>query len=249
MNHNNPDKVTPYSDQSSSKKEQVARMFDNIAGGYDFLNRFLSGRFDVKWRNKLTDRILSHAPSKVLDVATGTADVAITLASKDSGVKVYGTDISKKMLEIGIKKVARANLSDRIYLSLDDAENMDQSDNSFDVVTASFGVRNFENLQNGLGEMHRVTRPGGHIYVLEFSKPRLFPFRQLYNFYFRNILPLIGRIRSGDPRAYQYLYDSVQAFPDGEKFLTNLQEVGFTDVDCTVLTFGICQIYSGKKSS
>ena len=247
MNTNNREKIKPYEDSEGGKKEQIARMFDNIAGGYDFLNRLLSARFDVTWRRKLTDKILSHAPRKILDVATGTGDVALTLAQKNAVVVIDGTDISQKMLNIAEKKVAKARLGDRIQLFLGDAENMAIPDNSYDIVTASFGVRNFENLEKGLTEMFRVTRPGGHIYILEFSKPKIFPIKQAYNFYFQTILPLIGRIRSGDPKAYQYLYESVQAFPDGEKFLRKLQEVGFNDVHCTELTLGICQIYSGKK--
>lgn len=247
MNTNHQEKIKPYEDTEGGKKEQITRMFDNIAGGYDFLNRLLSARFDVTWRRKLTDKILSHHPQNVLDVATGTGDVALTLAKKNSDVVIDGTDISQKMLDIAEKKVTKAKVNDRIHLFVGDAENMTMEDNSYDIVTASFGVRNFENLEKGLSEMFRVTRSGGHIYILEFSKPKIFPIKQAYNFYFQNILPLIGRIRSGDPKAYQYLYESVQAFPDGEKFLDKLQEVGFNDVHCTELTLGICQIYSGKK--
>lgn len=247
MSKDTPEKIKPYDSEDGNKKEQVTRMFDNIAGGYDFLNRLLSARFDVKWRNKLTDQILSHSPAKVLDVATGTADVALTLVQKDGDVHVDGVDISAKMLAVAEKKVDQHNMGKRITLSLGDAEKMTQVDNTYDVVTASFGVRNFEDLDKGLTEMHRVLRPEGYIYILEFSRPRVFPFKQLYNFYFQNILPLIGRVRSGDPKAYQYLYDSVQAFPDREKFLDKLQEVGFNSVQCTELTLGICHIYSGKK--
>lgn len=247
MKTNNSEKIKPYHEDEGGKKEQIRKMFDNIAGGYDFLNRLLSARFDVTWRRKLTDKIISHDPTKVLDVATGTGDVAITLAQKDAQVSIDGTDISQKMLDIAAKKVAKAQLNERISLFVEDAEDMSMEDNSYDVVTASFGVRNFESLEKGLAEMYRVTRPGGYVYILEFSKPRIFPIKQAYNFYFQNILPLIGRIRSGDPKAYQYLYESVQAFPDGEKFLAKLQEVGFNDVHSTELTLGICQIYSGKK--
>ncbi|HLT94412.1 MAG TPA: bifunctional demethylmenaquinone methyltransferase/2-methoxy-6-polyprenyl-1,4-benzoquinol methylase UbiE [Membranihabitans sp.] len=247
MNKEKPENIKPYHDDEGGKKEQITKMFDNISGGYDFLNRLLSARFDVVWRRKLTGKILSHQPPKILDVATGTGDVAITLASKAPDVLVDGTDISPKMLEIARKKVKKANLENQIKLFVGDAENLDLEDNWYDVVTASFGVRNFENLEKGLSEMFRVTRPGGYIYILEFSNPRIFPVKQAYNFYFQNILPLIGRIRSGDPKAYQYLYESVQAFPDREKFLEKLQEVGFIDVHSTELTLGICQIYSGKK--
>lgn len=242
-----PKNIKPYDTDPNGKKEQVTKMFDNIAGGYDFLNRLLSARFDVKWRNILTDKILSHHPKNILDVATGTGDVAITLAQKNQHVHIQGVDISQKMLEVAKQKVNRKDLNDQIQLFLSDAENMDQEDNSFDVVTASFGVRNFEELEKGLSEMYRVNRTGGYIYILEFSKPRIFPFKQLYNSYFKHILPTIGRIRSGDSKAYQYLYDSVQAFPDRKNFLSILQDVGYNSVDCKELTFGICQIYSGKK--
>ena len=248
MEKNKPDKVKPYTSDNGGKKEQVTRMFDNIAGGYDFLNRLLSARFDVRWRNKLTDQILSHNPKKILDVATGTGDVALVLASKSEDVVIHGVDISKNMLEVARKKMENQSLENQIVFQQGDAEQMQQEDHSYDIVTASFGVRNFENLEKGLSEMYRVMRPGGHVYILEFSKPRLFPFKQLYNFYFQNILPLVGRIKSGDPKAYQYLYDSVQAFPDRKNFLKRLQEVGFNSVQCTELTLGICQIYSGKKS-
>ena len=247
MNKEHPEDIKPYHDEEGGKKEQIKKMFDNISGGYDFLNRLLSARFDVTWRRKLTNKILSHNPRKVLDVATGTGDVAITLASKDTNISVDGTDISPKMLEIARKKVKKAGLEDHISLFVGDAEKMDIEDHSYDVVTASFGVRNFEHLQKGLSEMYRVIRPGGYIYILEFSNPRIFPIKQAYNFYFQNILPLIGRIRSSDPKAYHYLYESVQAFPDREKFLQELQEVGFIDVNSTELTLGICQIYSGRK--
>ncbi len=164
MNNDISEKVKPYDSEAGGKKEQVTRMFDNIAGGYDFLNRLLSARFDVKWRNKLTDLILSHSPGKVLDVATGTGDVALTLVHKDGDVHVDGVDISAKMLEVAGKKVDQQNMGTRISLSLGDAEKMVQADNTYDVVTASFGVRNFEDLDKGLTEMHRVLRPEGSIY-------------------------------------------------------------------------------------
>lgn len=241
------EKVKPYQSEEGGKKEQVTKMFDNIAGGYDFLNRLLSARFDVRWRNILTDKILSHNPGRVLDVATGTADVAITLAKKSKHSQVRGVDISKNMLAVGAKKVEKQGLQDRIELAWADAEKMEEPDHSFDITTASFGVRNFENLEKGLKEMYRVTRTGGYVYILEFSKPRVFPLKQMYNFYFKRILPTIGRIQSKDPKAYSYLYESVQAFPDRESFLDILQEVGYKNVDFTELTFGICQIYSGEK--
>ncbi|GAA5220564.1 bifunctional demethylmenaquinone methyltransferase/2-methoxy-6-polyprenyl-1,4-benzoquinol methylase UbiE [Membranihabitans marinus] len=239
--------IKPYDSVPSGKKEQVTTMFDNIAGGYDFLNRFLSARFDVKWRNTLTQLILSHNPEKILDVATGTADVALTLAEKSKTVSIKGVDISKNMLKYGQIKVDKKNLGNRITLNVADAENLDEADDSYDITTASFGVRNFETLKKGLAEMYRVTKPGGMIYVLEFSKPKIFPLKQGYNFYFKKILPTIGRLKSKDPKAYTYLYESVQAFPDRENFLTILQEVGFNNVQLKELTWGICHIYFGKK--
>lgn len=241
-----PEKVKPYT-EDGSKKEQVEKMFDNIAGGYDFLNRLLSARFDVKWRNLLTQKILSHKPGLVLDVATGTADVALTLAKHSDTVEIKGVDISHKMLEVGEKKVKKQGLESRIGLSWADAENMEEPDDFYDVTTSSFGVRNFETLEKGLAEMYRVTKPGGHIYILEFSRPAIFPLKQIYNFYFKRILPTVGRLRSKDARAYTYLYESVQAFPDRENFLEKLQEVGYKNVHFTELTIGICQIYSGEK--
>lgn len=242
-----PEKVKPYQTEEGGKKEQVTKMFDNIAGGYDFLNRVLSARFDVRWRNLLTEKILSHHPEYILDVATGTADVALTLTKRSKEVKVRGVDISNNMLAVGEKKVLKQGDQDRIELAWADAENMEEADESYDVTTCSFGVRNFENLEKGLQEMYRVTRQGGYIYILEFSRPRIFPLKQLYNFYFRRILPVIGRFRSKDPKAYQYLYESVQAFPDRQNFLSILQEVGYKNVAFKELTFGICQIYSGEK--
>ncbi|WP_236979208.1 bifunctional demethylmenaquinone methyltransferase/2-methoxy-6-polyprenyl-1,4-benzoquinol methylase UbiE [Membranihabitans maritimus] len=239
--------ITPYKSEDTGKKEQVTKMFDNIAGGYDFLNRLLSARFDVSWRNKLTALILAKKPEYIMDMATGTADVAITLAEKSPSVKVKGIDISKNMLKIGQKKVDKKQFSDRITLQWGDAENIKEEDATFDITTASFGVRNFEDLKAGLKEMYRVTRPGGHIFVLEFSKPNIFPLKQLYNFYFQKILPVIGRLRSKDPKAYTYLYESVQAFPDRKNFLGILQEIGFNDVGLKELTWGICHIYYGKK--
>lgn len=238
--------IKPYS-STSGKKEQVTDMFDNIAGGYDFLNRFLSARFDVKWRNMLTGMILSHQPKQILDVATGTADVAITLAEKAEDVQIKGVDISKNMLKYGQKKIEKKGLDQRIQLAVADAENLQEETDFYDITTASFGVRNFENLKRGLAEMYRVTKPGGYIYVLEFSKPRVFPLKQGYNFYFKKILPVIGRLKSKDPKAYTYLYESVQAFPDRLDFLSYLEEIGFHNAQLKELTWGICHIYFGRK--
>ena len=188
-------------------------------------------------------------PKSVLDVATGTADVAINTIKqlKINDLKIKGVDISAEMLNVGRTKITKEGLSEKIQLELGDSEQLPFEGNKFDAVTVAFGVRNFENLERGLQEMHRVLRGGGKLVVLEFSKPTGFPFRQLYNFYFKNILPIIGKLTSKDNRAYTYLYESVQAFPDGDNFLTVLNKIGFKDTQCKPLTLGICSIYIGYK--
>lgn len=240
--------VKPY-EIDGSKKQQVSKMFDNIAGKYDFLNHFLSLNMDKTWRRKMIAELNSVQPKTVLDVATGTGDVAINTIKqlKINDLNIEGVDISAQMLNVGRQKIQREGLSERIVLTLGDSEQLPYQDNKFDAVTVAFGVRNFENLERGLQEMHRVLRGGGKIVVLEFSKPTGFPFRQLYNFYFKNILPLIGKLTSQDNRAYTYLYESVQAFPDGDNFLTVLNKIGFKDTQCKPLTLGICSIYTGFK--
>ena len=240
--------VKPYK-VDGSKKQQVSKMFDNIAGNYDFLNHFLSLNMDKTWRRKMIAELVSVDPKNVLDVATGTADVAINTVKqlKINDLTIKGVDISAEMLNIGRKKIENEGLSEQIELTLGDSEQLPYEGNKFDAVTVAFGVRNFENLERGLQEMHRVLRGGGKLVVLEFSKPTIFPFRQLYNFYFKYILPLIGKLTSKDNRAYTYLYESVQAFPDGDKFLTVLNKIGFKDIQCKPLTLGICSIYIGYK--
>lgn len=240
--------VKPY-EVDGSKKQQVSKMFDNIAGKYDFLNHFLSLNMDKTWRRKMIAELNSVQPKTVLDVATGTGDVAINTIKqlKINDLKIEGVDISAEMLNVGRKKIQTEGLSERIVLTLGDSEQLPYQGNKFDAVTVAFGVRNFENLERGIQEMHRVLRGGGKLVVLEFSKPTTFPFRQLYNFYFKNILPLIGKVTSQDDRAYTYLYESVQAFPDGENFLTVLNKIGFKDTQCKPLTLGICSIYVGYK--
>jgi demethylmenaquinone methyltransferase/2-methoxy-6-polyprenyl-1,4-benzoquinol methylase len=240
--------VKPY-EVDGSKKQQVSKMFDNIAGKYDFLNHFLSLNMDKTWRRKMIAELNSVQPKTVLDVATGTGDVAINTIKqlKINDLKIEGVDISAEMLNVGRKKIQTEGLSERIVLTLGDSEQLPYQGNKFDAVTVAFGVRNFENLERGIQEMYRVLRGGGKLVVLEFSKPTTFPFRQLYNFYFKNILPLIGKVTSQDDRAYTYLYESVQAFPDGENFLTVLNKIGFKDTQCKPLTLGICSIYVGYK--
>jgi demethylmenaquinone methyltransferase / 2-methoxy-6-polyprenyl-1,4-benzoquinol methylase len=240
--------VKPY-EADGSKTQQVSKMFDNIAKHYDFLNHFLSLGIDKIWRRKMIAELVEVNPKRILDVATGTADVAINTIKqlKIKDLKIVGVDISNEMLNVGRKKLVAEGVNDVIELQLGDSENLPFQGNNFDAVTVAYGVRNFENLERGLAEMHRVLNANGKIVVLEFSRPRIFPFRQLFNFYFKNILPTIGKLTSKDARAYSYLYESVQAFPDGDDFLTVLNKVGFKNTSCTTLTLGICSLYVGYK--
>ncbi len=238
--------VKPYAPRGS-KKDQVARMFNRIAGKYDLLNRLLSVGIDKRWRKRAVSVLAKAQPKRVLDLATGTGDVALALVQQLGTPQVIGLDIAEAMLEIGRKKITAQGLDKRIQLQCGDAENMPFQDNSFDAITIAFGVRNFENLQKGLREMHRVLKPNGEVVVLEFSKPRLFPLKQLFQLYFKNLLPRIGRWTSKDPRAYRYLYESVQAFPDGADFLKELERAGFRQMRQTPLSFGICSVYHAKK--
>ncbi|HFC00608.1 MAG TPA: bifunctional demethylmenaquinone methyltransferase/2-methoxy-6-polyprenyl-1,4-benzoquinol methylase UbiE [Phaeodactylibacter sp.] len=240
------EQVKPYSIEES-KKNQVSKMFDNIAPWYDFLNHFLSLGIDISWRKKTVRALKDLQPKMILDVATGTGDLALEAEKQLKPEKIIGIDISHEMLEIGRKKISQKKLSKKIELQLGDSENLPFPNNTFDAVTVAFGVRNFENLGKGLAEMYRVMRPGGKVVILEFSKPTLFPFKQLYHFYFKNILPLIGRMTSKDPKAYNYLYESVQAFPDGKKFVTVLENTGFQSPTYKNLTLGICAIYLATK--
>jgi demethylmenaquinone methyltransferase / 2-methoxy-6-polyprenyl-1,4-benzoquinol methylase len=239
--------VKPYTAEGS-KTTQVGKMFDNIAPYYDFLNRFLSLGIDTLWRKKAIDQLATLQPRTVLDVATGTADVAIEMSKRLKSVeKIVGFDLSKEMLEIGKTKIAARNLGSLIELKQGDSENLPFADASFDAITVAFGVRNFENLEKGIAEMQRVLKPGGKLVVLEFSRPTIFPFKQLFNSYFKYVLPQIGRLTSKDPRAYSYLYESVQAFPDGNNFLSILSKNGFNSNEWKPLSLGICSIYCGTK--
>jgi demethylmenaquinone methyltransferase/2-methoxy-6-polyprenyl-1,4-benzoquinol methylase len=246
---NNKKIVKPYEKEEDTKKTQVSRMFNRIAPYYDFLNRFLSLGIDTIWRKNAINKIKDAKPQYILDIATGTADVAIELVKRLDVKKVVGLDISKEMLSIGQKKIDKKALDDRIELVLGDSENLSYEDNTFDAVTVAFGVRNFENLEKGLKEMNRVLKKDGQVMVLEFSKPRFFPFKQLFNGYFKYVLPQIGRLTSKDPKAYQYLYESVQAFPDGKDFVNILERTGYKSIECTPLSLGICTVYVGRKSS
>ena len=238
--------VVPYKDKDNSKREQVAEMFDNISPKYDFLNHLLSGGIDIYWRKRAIKLLRKAQPRIILDIATGTGDFAIeALALKPE--KIVGVDISEGMLAVGREKIKKLGKQDIIELRTGDSESLPFSDNYFDAVIVSFGVRNFENLLAGLSDMNRVMRPGGTCVIVEFSKPRSFPFRHLYNFYFKYILPAIGKIVSKDSSAYTYLPESVQAFPDGRDFLTIFEQAGFKNTKCIPLTFGICSIYTGQK--
>ena len=239
--------VKPYHDNGTGKKEQVADMFNNISGTYDFLNHFMSLGIDIIWRKKAIRLLKQSAPQHVLDVATGTGDFAIEALRQLKSAKIIGVDISEGMLDVARQKIAKKGLKDRFEVQLGDSEQLHFADGTFDAVTVAFGVRNFENLEQGLSDICRVLKPGGKVVVLEFSKPRVFPVKQLYNFYFSKVTPFIGRFFSKDNRAYGYLPESVAAFPDGPSFTALLERVGFGQTRCLPQTFGICTIYVGTK--
>jgi demethylmenaquinone methyltransferase / 2-methoxy-6-polyprenyl-1,4-benzoquinol methylase len=238
--------VTPYKDQSVSKKEQVATMFNNIAPKYDFLNQLLSMGIHKGWRKKAVAYLKEVNPKKILDIATGTGDFAIE-AMKLNPDKVVGVDISEGMLKVGVEKINKLGLQNKIELKLGDSESLPFENNSFDAITVGFGVRNFENLEKGINDIYRVLNPNGMIAILEFSKPRKFPVKQVYHFYFRYITPAIGKLFSKDNSAYTYLPESVKAFPDGEDFLAVLKKAGFKETKAIPVTFGIASIYLAKK--
>ena len=237
--------VTPYN-QTESKKAQVAEMFNNISQRYDLLNHILSMGIDILWRRKAINLLQEVKPNRVLDVATGTGDFAIE-ALRLKPAKITGIDISRGMLDMGKIKMKNKGYDSKIEMLLGDSENLPFNDNMFDAITVGFGVRNFENLEKGITEMYRVLSEKGKIAILEFSKPRKFPIKQFYNFYFLNVLPAIGKLISKDPRAYTYLPESVKAFPDGEDFVSIMQKCGYKEVKQIPLTFGIASIYIGKK--
>ncbi|WP_375579136.1 bifunctional demethylmenaquinone methyltransferase/2-methoxy-6-polyprenyl-1,4-benzoquinol methylase UbiE [Marivirga tractuosa] len=238
--------VLPYKDKETGKKQQVADMFDNISHKYDFLNHFLSLGIDIRWRKKAIKLLKEIQPKQILDIATGTGDFAIE-ALKLNPDHVTGVDISEGMLNVGREKLKKRKLDDKITLTSGDSENLPFEDNKFDAIIVAFGVRNFENLEKGLAEMFRVLRPGGKVVVLEFSKPKSFPFKQLFNFYFKNILPTLGKTISKDNAAYNYLPESVRSFPDGKDFTAILDKLGFKNTVCKPLTLGISSIYTGIK--
>ncbi|MGM0932796.1 MAG: bifunctional demethylmenaquinone methyltransferase/2-methoxy-6-polyprenyl-1,4-benzoquinol methylase UbiE [Bacteroidota bacterium] len=239
-------KVTPYHDSKLNKKKQVEQMFDNISGNYDDLNRVISFGTDVKWRKKVIALVAAQNPKAILDIATGTGDLAIQMAPIKAE-RIIGLDISEGMLNVGRKKIAAKNLDKRVEMIQGDSEALPFDDNSFDAITVAFGVRNFETLEKGLAEIYRVLKPGGIFVVLETSVPTKFPFKQGYKFYSGYVLPLIGKAFSKDKDAYSYLSKSAASFPYGENFNNILKKIGFTNVEHQPQTFGVATIYKGSK--
>jgi len=240
------EQVKPYGDSSKSKKEEVAEMFNNISAKYDFLNHFLSLGIDKLWRKKAVKMLRSVNPTRILDIATGTGDFALeSLVLKPT--QIVGLDISSGMLEHGRVKMKKKGVDHIITMQQGDSEDIPYEDNYFDGLTVGFGVRNFENLEKGLGEMLRVVRPGGKLIILEFSKPKQFPIKQLFAFYSKNIIPILGKSISKDSNAYTYLPESVAAFPEGKNFENILAKVGYKDISSTLVSGGIATIYAGTK--
>ena len=239
-------KVTPYKNSELSKKEQVSEMFDNVSHNYDFLNRMMTLGIDMKWRKKVVQIVKEKNPETILDIATGTGDFAIML-SKLNPKKIVGLDLSKGMLEIGIEKVKKKKLDNLIEMVLGDSENLPFEDNSFDAITVGFGVRNFEDLDKGLQEIHRVLKPNGIFVVLETSQPNNYLIKKLFNFYSKYIIPTIGKLFSKDKKAYTYLPESAAAFPYGVMFNNILEKNGFNNATNKPLTFGAASIYTATK--
>lgn len=242
------DHITPFKDSEKSKKEQVAEMFNGIAGRYDFMNRFLSARTDVRWRKKAIGLMSKENPKVILDVATGTADMAIMACKLLNPERVEGIDISSQMLEVGKTKVEKEGLSSKINLSVGDSETINFAENTFDAGMVAFGVRNFENLHKGLSEINRVLKPGGRIVIIEFSRPKQ-PIRAFYNLYMGIMAPQMARMLKLNKDAYKYLNESSNAFPDRQRMVDILNECGFSDTRYKSLSLGICCIYTGFKPS
>lgn len=241
------DEVVPYHQSEQGKKEQVAEMFNSIAFRYDFLNRFLTAGVDIRWRKKAIRQLKEIQPNRVLDVATGTGDVAIMAHRMLRPKKIIGIDISEGMLSLGKEKIQKLGLTEAIQLQTGDSETIHFPDHHFDAVTVAFGVRNFAHLDKGMAEMYRVLRPGGKLVVLEFSRPSQPLFRKICDFYTHVITPGAGKLFANNKEAYQYLNNSVQAFPEGQNFLNIMHEAGFTQTYLKKLSFGICTIYCGSK--
>jgi len=239
--------VTPYKDTNKGKKEQVTQMFDNVSKEYDFLNRVLTFGLDINWRKKVVGIVKKTNPKNILDIATGTGDLAINLA-KIKDAKITGLDISNGMLSIAKQKVKKKNLEDKIKLILGDSEKLPFSDNQFDAITVGYGVRNFENLDQGLQEIYRVLKPNGVFVVLETSQPTKFPMKQLFQFYSKYVIPTVGGLFSKDKKAYNYLPESAANFPYGKAFNNILLKNGFNSATDIPVTFGISTIYIAKKN-
>lgn len=241
------DTVVPYKNSDSSKKQQVADMFDDIAVKYDFLNRFLSAGIDIGWRKKAIRQLKELHPKKILDVATGTADVAIMASGILKPEKIIGIDISDGMLEIGRQKIAKEGLNGIIELLNGDSETINFGDATFDAVTVAFGVRNFQHLEKGLSEIKRVLKPGGKLVVLEFSQPKMPVVKSIYNLYMKVICPNVGKLFSKNRNAYKYLDASIKKFPEGKNFTQILDNLGYLNTYSKPLSLGICSIYCGTK--
>jgi demethylmenaquinone methyltransferase/2-methoxy-6-polyprenyl-1,4-benzoquinol methylase len=238
--------IKPYKESTLGKKEQVAQMFDTISGNYDNLNRVISFGIDVKWREKVLQIVAAKNPETILDIATGTGDLAI-LMTKTNAKKIIGLDISAGMLEVGRKKISNLHLDSKIEMILGDSENLPFENNTFDAITVAFGVRNFETLEKGLSEILRILKPNGVFVILETSVPEKTPYKQGYAFYTKNILPLIGKMFSKDNSAYGYLQESAANFPYGDALNNILKKIGFIDVVAMPQTFGVATIYSASK--
>ena len=241
------DTIVPFKESALTKKQQVATMFNDIAGRYDFMNRFLSAGIDIKWRKKAIRQLLDINPKKILDVATGTADVAIMAAEILHPDSVIGIDISDGMLSVGKQKIKKLNLQNTIELLNGDSETINFDNNSFDAVTVAFGVRNFENLEKGLSEIKRVLKPGGRLVVLEFSQPEKSGTKAFYNLYMKIVAPNMGKLFSKNRDAYQYLDESIKKFPEGKNFTAILDNLGYKKTFSKPLSLGICSIYCGEK--
>lgn len=240
------DQINPYKDSNLSKKQQVEQMFDTISGNYDSLNRMISLGTDQGWRRKVLKMVSDTNPESILDIATGTGDLAILL-SKSNAKRIVGLDLSAGMLEVGKTKVKALGLQNKIEMIQGDSENLPFQDNTFDAITVAFGIRNFENLEKGLSEILRVLKPNGIFVILETSVPTKFPFKQGYNFYMKTFMPLMGKVFSKDQKAYEYLSESAKNFPYGEKLNAILQKVGFKNVKHNPQTMGVATIYSASK--
>ncbi|CAM1334018.1 bifunctional demethylmenaquinone methyltransferase/2-methoxy-6-polyprenyl-1,4-benzoquinol methylase UbiE [Tenacibaculum aestuariivivum] len=238
--------IKPYKDSELGKKEQVVKMFDNISKDYDGLNRVISLGIDVSWRKKVVKLVSQNNPKQILDIATGTGDLALMMADLNPD-RIIGLDISAGMLEVGKQKINKANLASKIEMVVGDSENMPFASNTFDAITVSFGVRNFENLDKGLTEILRVLKPKGKLVILETSNPTRFPFKQGYKFHTNILLPIIGKIFSKDKVAYSYLSESANSFPFGQAFNNILQKNGFKNVNNSPVTFGVASIYTAFK--